>query len=101
MKTIYITIGNSDDKLKQAQWSKFYDLIDSDIRMLAKHVHGAWHSLPNAKWQNACWCVDIEEKRAVELAYDVTETARLFQQDSVAWAEIATDDVHFLKTTEE
>ena len=86
---VYISIGNSDDKLTQAEWSSFTHRIRSEINVWAKAVHGAWFSLPNAPWQNACWCVEFEKDvHAQEVREALTAARTEFRQDSIAWAAV-------------
>ena len=52
----YISIGNSDDKLPQADWARF--IADMRALLVADwqgrlQVHGEWFSAPDAPWQNA------------------------------------------------
>jgi hypothetical protein len=86
---VYISIGNSDDKLTQQEWSDF--LIETDILLdpLGSPIirrHGVWHSRPDDPWQNACWCVEIEDGDADELRDALRHQARQYRQDSVAFA---------------
>lgn len=92
---VYISIGNSDDKLTQKGWSNFVADVDDDVEA-AGHVHGRWFSAPDVEWQSACWCVDIDERNRFT-GYDVgvrqlrdklTTHARTYGQDSIAWAEV-------------
>lgn len=85
MKTIYVTIGNSDDKLSQADWCAFHSATDQLIRRAAHWVHGAWVSPSTNPWQNACWCVEIDETDW--LRGQLANLAKAYQQDSIAWAE--------------
>lgn len=48
---VHIAIGNSDDKLTQQEWAKFYHFTDIDVRKYADHVHGAWVSPATVPWQ--------------------------------------------------
>ena len=100
--TAYVSIGNSDDKLTQKEWAKFF--AKTRILMNSNNftVHGEWHSLPQAQWQNACWCVEYDEDlRLVNKEGDVVtlgdhfirrlmELAAEFRQDSIAWAKADT-----------
>ncbi len=86
---VYVSIGNSDDKLAQAEWSEFYELTREllvDLG-LTSEVHGAWASLPNAAWQNACWCVDVKPEHADTVKDTLRRLAHKFRQDSIAWNE--------------
>jgi hypothetical protein len=92
--TVYISIGNSDDKLTQAEWHRFYVTVARAIRRAtgsveAPTVHGQWVSEPASAWQNACWCIEPPALAAsVELLkLRLAEIAAEFGQDSIAWAE--------------
>jgi hypothetical protein len=87
---VYISIGNSDDKLTQADWSAFHFAVRA---LLQDHsditVHGEWASFPTAPFQNACWCVEFAHdanRAAVKLA--LRGEAEFYRQDSIAWAEV-------------
>jgi hypothetical protein len=86
---VYISIGNSDDKLTQNEWSSFYAATDLVVRRGAHQVHGAWVSPATDPWQNACWCIEtMPDPASVEhLKMRLAETAATFRQDSIAWAE--------------
>lgn len=87
---VYISIGNSDDKLSQMQWGKFYRKIDLTIAGLrimdAGQVHGRWVSQSTDYWQNACWCIEIPDHLAAALREELRVRAAQFSQDSIAWA---------------
>lgn len=95
---VYITAGNSDDKLTQAEWAdlcgRISHLVNPD-HDLTHAVLGKWFSLPNEPWQNACWCVRIdapgEKPEDVEHCANVIRTelgvlAHVFRQDSIVFA---------------
>ena len=87
-ETIYVSIGNSDDKLSQAMWAAFVDDVDSIVRQYATTVHGQWFSLTNSRWQNACWCFEAEPVEAVASKVALKQLAPAYQQDSIAWARV-------------
>lgn len=94
MTTVYISIGNSDDKLSQADWSSYALDVDrafeASVRYEGARVHGRWYSLPTAAWQNACWCAEWHEDLAYvvdALRRKLASIARDYRQDSIAWAE--------------
>lgn len=95
---VYISIGNSDDKLTQRSWSQFVEVVQSalDGTVAAGHatVHGSWRSPSDAPWQNACWCVEFPPDRfAVEpLRELLTGLTSDYRQDSIAWAEVKTTE---------
>lgn len=93
MKTVYISIGNSDDKLSQADWSAFRATVDQLIRRVAHQVHGAWISPSADPWQNACWCVVLVPGTDITwLRGQLANTAKAYEQDSIAWAEAPTTE---------
>lgn len=87
MKTVYISIGNSDDKLTQAEWAAFYRDANLLVREYAEGVHGQWVSEPASAWQNACWCIEIDRGLVSNLKQRLGELAGKYRQDSIAWAE--------------
>jgi len=91
MRTVYISIGNSDDKLSQAEWSAYAAQIAAEVHRRAFRVHGEWYSLPNARWQNACWCVEAEPGPMDYLKQLLTRIREDYRQDSIAWAVAKTD----------
>jgi len=90
-KTVYISIGNSDDKLTQSEWADFQDYVHNIINDAVVYtdavVHGRWVSLPTDPWQNACWCVEYKYE-GLSQKDRIAQVARQFNQDSVAWAEV-------------
>lgn len=103
MTTVYISIGNSDDKLPQLEWAQFARAVDQAVtdaaRWVGTQVHGRWYSLPTEPWQNACWCVDIDPAMTSvieDLRNALAQMAGEWGQDSIAWAEATTE---FLRPT--
>lgn len=89
MDVAVITIGNSDDKLKQRKWSEFV----SDMQdLLTKwkfpiYFHGC--SVGSAPWQNACWVIDArdlfgETSAILILRQELSRMAHKYKQDSIA-----------------
>jgi hypothetical protein len=37
---VYVSIGNSDDKLAQARWALYYSAVRALVRVYASQVHG-------------------------------------------------------------
>jgi hypothetical protein len=96
--TVYITIGNSDDKLSQVEWYKFAADVDrafnDAVKFEGARAHGRWYSLPNEPWQNACWCAEWDDglDHIVRLfKHRLAGLARDYRQDSIAWAEATTE----------
>lgn len=93
MTTIYLSIGNSDNKLPQERWSDFqsdFQILINDLFYGDKAtVHGMWYSLPTASFQNMCICVEIpaqEDRHSLELS--LRALCNEYEQDSIAWAEV-------------
>jgi hypothetical protein len=98
--TVYVSIGNSDDKLCQVDWAGFVDQVGYAVRLESTVVHGAWLSGAADPWQNACWCFEVEPKDVNRLKATMRRLATTYGQDSIAWAEVpvteflAAHDVH-------
>jgi hypothetical protein len=89
--TVYISIGNSDDKLTQSDWAAYYSNTAVAIQRAATTLHGQWVSEPASAWQNACWCVEINKDSAELLKLRLAEIAHDYRQESVAWAVAETE----------
>lgn len=85
--TTIIQIGNSDDKLSQAQWSHYFKRVDEAIRRRANQVHFSGASYPSAEWQNAAWVFEIGENESLRLYDEMKVFCEMFNQDSIAWTE--------------
>lgn len=97
--TLYISIGNSDDHLTQAEWAEYCAAVDSTLVHAATQVHGRWHSLPSDAVQNACWCIEVDlDANLLPNDYGQPFTARdflvnklhkiggYFRQEAIVWA---------------
>lgn len=84
--TVYASIGNSDDKLTQQEWSEFVRDFERTMRRDAKQIYGVWYSAPGEPFQNACIGAAIPEPNVDMLRAALTEMGQYFQQDSIAWA---------------
>lgn len=87
--TVYASIGNSDDKLTQQEWSAFHEVFTSLIKRAATQVYGDWLSASNSLYQNACMGFAVAPSMAAALKTALKELAVEFKQDSIAWAEAA------------
>lgn len=89
----YLCIGNSDDKLTQAEWRDFIDDVDITLQ-LANHTHGRWFSEPKSQWQSACWCIEASEHWVEQgLKPVLSLLAGRYRQDSIALAKADTEFV--------
>lgn len=95
-KTICVMIGNSDEprQLSQFEWHQFCGDVDRAISTACRYqgtqVHGRFYSLPNERWQNACWCIKVDDECSFvldELRSTLSIAAREYRQRSIAWVE--------------
>jgi hypothetical protein len=84
--TVYVSLGNSDDKLSQARWSEFREQVTAAVRDHAPRVHGNWVSPSADPWQNACIAFELDPAEAPFLKSELRDLAASFGQDSIAWA---------------
>lgn len=84
--TVYIGIGNSDNKLTQQEWARFCAGIDGYIRSVATQFLGEWHSLPNAAWQNAEYAAVVPADRMDDVRAVLGRYRDQYRQDSIALA---------------
>lgn len=84
---VYISIGNSNNKLPQQKWAEYYREVDEAIGELK--VHGRWTSSPVAPKQNACWSIDLPDtpKARTALKDVLFEIVTRYGQPGVMWAE--------------
>ena len=93
MKTIVVQIGNSDNKLPQAEWADFVRQVDGIIREQAKAVHFFGGTENWASWQRVCWVFDCDGARSAILKTHLTEIRKKFRQDAAAFTEGETEFV--------
>ncbi len=84
---VYVSIGNSDDKLTQVLWASFAGQVRGAVKRAATEIHGDWASLPYSSFQNACWCAEVESSKVHQLQLELIGIADMYRQDSIAWAE--------------
>lgn len=95
MATLYVSIGNSDDKLPQSEWSQFQTSFIEAVAEAADEVHGVWFSSPIGQWQNACVCADIADSSREALRARLADLAAIYRQESIAWAAVTeTEFIH-------
>jgi hypothetical protein len=87
--TVHVSIGNSDNKLTQQEWSQFVTRTSAVVDRFAVQLYGWYFSLPDAPWQNAMCQVLVKINDLPDMRAQLTELRRQFKQDSVAWAETA------------
>ncbi len=90
--TITIQIGNSDDKLSQAQWAAYIMEVTETIkRYVGCQTHFFACSAGSETWQNAAWVIECGSAVVREaLRHELAKIRGLYGQTSVAWTEGAT-----------
>lgn len=84
MTTQIIQIGNSDDKLSQADWSEFIDALGKLLVTHASEIHFMGYSSPTTRWQTCCVVFNLREGLGASLVKELGELARDFRQESIA-----------------
>jgi hypothetical protein len=84
---VYVTIGNSDNKLTQEEWVGLIGVVRYWTNRLAEHVHGQWYSEPASVYQNANFGFEIRREHMPELKSLLKQACVDFKQDSIVWAE--------------
>jgi hypothetical protein len=88
MSFVYISIGNSDDKLTQKEWSEFCAEVDGNLGVMAQK-HGVWFSAPQSQWQNACWCFEVQDDWVPALKTILARLARHYKQEWISWVQVS------------
>ncbi len=86
VRTVYVSIGNSDDKLTQREWAFFQVEVSEVIHHVGGRIHGEWASPARSQFQNACWCFDIRIGAIPEFERRMARIARNYRQDAIAVA---------------
>jgi hypothetical protein len=81
--TVYASIGNSDDKLSQQEWSDYLRAFRVCMNHHADQVYGDWVSEPSARYQNACMSITTDTPD--DLRYALTAFRKRWSQDSIAF----------------
>lgn len=85
-KTILIQIGNSDNKLSQAEWAAFVHAMRHEaILKNCVQIHFAGGPGTHERWQNFAFVVECKEEQVAPLRAAVKDIRDVFQQDSAAF----------------
>lgn len=87
MQTVYITIGNSDNKLSQFSWHQFCKELEACVTSFSGTKHFVGFSLPDSQYQTMCICAEVSGEAIRPLRFHLSGLARLYKQDSIALAE--------------
>ena len=88
MKTVYISIGNSDDKLTQEEWAGYCMSLHQMAADFSNQIFGVWYSLPNSEYQNMCIAFSYSEDDHNDLIIELDDLRKHFNQTSIAFAEV-------------
>lgn len=83
-QTVFVSIGNSDDKLTQREWFEFCNETIYVVTHYAIKYLGEWYSTPRAPWQNMCVAIDMDPMRVDEMAKQLDSLRVQYKQDSIA-----------------
>lgn len=92
--TIYLGIGNSDNKLTQQEWAEFLRELYDLLHRFPHKIHGWWYSGPAEPWQNAEVGFDLPRSQHADFRAELVALRKKYRQESVSWAEVA--EVEFL-----
>ena len=87
MKNVIVSIGNSDNKLAQHEWSQFVEQVSVFMKRYSHQQLFFGGSANWEPWQNVAWWVLIADDDAEILKRKLKESKKLFGQDSIAWLE--------------
>lgn len=82
-----VLIGNSDDKLSQAEWAQFVRSVLDTVCGSADNVHFEGHTPQASPRQSVAVVFEISTDKRHELQGNLKDIKREFRQDSIAWVE--------------
>jgi len=83
---LYASIGNSDDKLSQAEWAEYVTEFRRILRNYAEEIHGEWYSAAESAYQNVCMAIVVLPEDIDKLRDKLTSLREDFEQNAIAWA---------------
>lgn len=84
--TVYVSIGNSDDKISQVEWAAFVADLKDVVARYAGQVYGQWFSVPDAPYQNMVTAFLLATRDISGLKAALADLRKVYRQDAVAWA---------------
>jgi hypothetical protein len=94
IKSVYASIGNSDDKLTQYRWNLFTRAFKLVMNMHSRKLHGVWYSESGSEFQNMCICAEVYPEKMDALRKDLSRICGRFEQESIAM--VVTDSTEFI-----
>lgn len=86
MKTITIQIGNSDNKLSQAEWAHYAQAVKLIVFNFARKIHFSGGSATWEPWQNIAWVIIPLNDDLQEFKEALIIVRQNFNQESMAFA---------------
>lgn len=86
-RLFYVSIGNSDDKLKQERWREFIEDLISIVSRVQVEIHGVWFSEPVSPYQNMCIAFMTTEELIPELLLELSRLTEKYDQESILLAQ--------------
>lgn len=93
MKTITLSIGNSDNKLTQEEWAAFVKEIQSTIDDFATAIYFFGGPANWEPFQNVSWVFELGPFNVSAMKDRVSRIRKKYRQDSLAWVEGVTEFV--------
>lgn len=87
MTTVTIQIGNSDDKLSQADWAMYVKEVQRAINYYCPDVHFFGGSPNWERWQNVAWVTNANKDELTRLSLRLSEIKEKYRQTSIAWTQ--------------
>lgn len=84
MTTVTIGIGNSDNRLSQAEWASYVKEVRSCVKAFAHKVHFDGGTNWDSPRQSACFVAEVPPRSSEPLAQSLQDIRRTYLQDSVA-----------------
>jgi hypothetical protein len=84
--TVYVTVGNSDDRLSQSRWADFTEAVGYVVLDYEVEVYGPWFTPSDSSRQSACWGVEVERQALVGFRSELDLLRQQFGQDTIAFA---------------
>jgi hypothetical protein len=91
MKTIVVQIGNSDNKLRQAEWADFVQRVGGIIHEYAESIYFFGGPENWSVLQRVCWVFDCEESHLPAMKPRLADARKEFRQDALAFTEGETE----------
>lgn len=80
---VTVSIGNTDNKLSQQEWSEFVNRTHKLVSEYADQVHFDGGSSSWLPWQNMCWLIEIDEGSRTHLYAQLLDLKQVYRQDSI------------------